>query len=134
MESHCADSCDRVIQRQNWLLFHTPLSPAAAYDKARKELYRVRHFRETEIRVAREEALSTGAFFGAGPLDIGMKLEDLAYEDWRKWAEKEIAALRQLQGSAYTGTEVEDAAAEAIEQPEEVLQEVSEGEPATQAG
>ena len=102
-----------MIQRQNHLLHHTPLPPAAAYDKARQELYRARHAREIERRVAREEALSTGAFFGAGPLEIGMRLEDGAYEHWRAWAKREIEAQRQLQGSAYTGTENEEAEAEA---------------------
>lgn len=123
-----------MIQRQHWLLRHTALSTAAAYDKARKELYRVRHAQEIERRVAREEALNTGAFFGLGPLEIGMKLEDRAYENWRTWAEKEIVALKQLQGSAYTGTENEDAAIE-LEQPEqEELQEVVDAVPATNRG
>ena len=68
---------------------HTDLSLSAAYDQARKELYRYRHAQEVEQRVAREEALASGAFFGQGPLEIGNYLEDKQYEDWRKWAEKE---------------------------------------------
>lgn len=122
-----------VIQRQNYLL-RTGLRPAAAYDQARKELYRQRHAKETETRVAREEALATGAYFGPGPLQIGMKLEDHAYEDWKRWAEKEIQALKQLQGSAYTGTENEAAELEIQEPEQEELQEVSSQVPGTRAG
>lgn len=88
------------------------MSTAAAYDKARKELYRARHAREIEQRVAREEATYTGAHFGPGPVEIGMQLENQQYEQWRVWAEQETAALKQLQGSAYTGTENETAALE----------------------
>lgn len=123
-----------MIQRQNWLLTHTNLSPPAAYDQARKELYRVRHAREIEVRVAREEALSTGAMFGPGPLEIGMKLEDKAYEDWKEWAIKEIASLKQLQGSAYTGTESEDSEAEPTEESEAEVQEVAASVPASRRG
>lgn len=97
------DPDNSVIQRQHHLETHSDLTPAAAYDKARKELYRLRHFRETEVRVAREEAQATGAFFGPGPLEIGMRLEDAAYKDWREWAMKEIVALKQAQSAAYTG-------------------------------
>ncbi len=101
---------ESVVQRQSWLLRNTNQSPAAAYDKARKELYRARHALEIERRVAKEEALATGAFFGAGPLEIGMQLENDAYEDWKAWAIKETAALKQLQGASYTGNEAEDTA------------------------
>jgi hypothetical protein len=73
---------------------------AGAYDKARKEFYDVRHTQEIERRVAREEALWTGAEFGPSPLDIGMQLEDQKYEEWRGWAEKEIMAIKQLSGSS----------------------------------
>ncbi|KAK4496638.1 hypothetical protein PRZ48_012618 [Zasmidium cellare] len=124
---------ESVVQRQNHLL-RTGMAPAAAYDKARKELYRVRHAQETELRVAREEALATGAYFGPGPLQIGMQLEDKAYEDWKVWAEKEIVAAKQLSTSAYTGTENEDADLEIQEPQQEELQEVSSQIPATNAG
>ncbi|KAI5194265.1 hypothetical protein E4T39_08704 [Aureobasidium subglaciale] len=71
-----------------------------AYDKARKEFYEIRHAQEIERRVAREEALWTGAEFGPSPLDIGMQLEDQKYEEWREWAAKEILAIKQLNGSS----------------------------------
>ncbi|KAK3714220.1 mitochondrial ribosomal small subunit component [Vermiconidia calcicola] len=127
---------EAVIQRQKYLLHNTPLTPAAAYDKSRKELYRLRHFREISVRVAREEAESTGAFFGMGPLEVGMQLEDRAYENWRLWAEKEVAALKQLQGSAYTGTGAEDEGdtVPEVEGGREEVQEVSQAIPATRRG
>lgn len=99
----------RVVQRQNWLLANTSLSAPAAYDKARKELYRVRHFRETEQRVAHEEAQNVGAYFGLGPIEVGMQLEDRAYEDWKAWAIKRAAALKQLSADAYSGVGTEEA-------------------------
>jgi hypothetical protein len=71
---------------------------AGAYDKARKEFYDVRHTQEIERRVAREEALWTGAEFGPSPLAVGMQLEDQKYEEWRGWAAKEIMAIKQLFG------------------------------------
>lgn len=96
-----------VIQRQTYLLQNTPLTPPQAYDKARKELYRYRHSREIERRVAREEAEATGAFFGLGPLEVGMQLEDEAYKEWVDWAKKETEALKQLaQGAAGGATSV----------------------------
>ena len=98
----------------------------------------MRHSRETEVRVAREEALSTGAFFGPGPLEIGMKLENAAYDDWKEWAKKEILAQQQLQGSAYTGTEAEDAP-EIVDEgglssEQEEIQQVSESIPGSKGG
>ena len=55
-------------------------------------------------------------------------------EDWKVWAEKEIVAAKQLQGSAYTGTENETADLEIQEPTQEELQEVSDQIPATKAG
>ncbi|KAK5127541.1 hypothetical protein LTR85_006881 [Meristemomyces frigidus] len=125
---------EAVVQRQAYLMSRG-LSNAAAYDAARKEFYRFRHSRETETRVAKEEALATGAFFGPGPLDIGMKLEDQQYEAWKAWAAKEITALKQLQGSAYTGNENEEGGVGALEDStQEDLREVSESIPASRAG
>lgn len=122
-----------VIQRQNHLISEG-LAPAAAYDQARKEFYRYRHAREVEARVAKEEALAVGAYFGPGPLEIGMQLEDQAYEQWKAWAAKEIAAQKQLQGSAYTGTEAEEPGLEIQESREEALQEVGGNVPGSKGG
>jgi small subunit ribosomal protein S23 len=127
-----------VIQRQNHLI-SIGYTPAGAYDLARKEYYRFRHAQETEVRVAREEALASGAFFGPGPNEVGMKLEDKQYEHWKAWAKKEAEALAQLQAASYTGVEVEGAAADAVLEPGdemgmEELQAVSESVPASKAG
>ncbi|EMF08258.1 uncharacterized protein SEPMUDRAFT_14511, partial [Sphaerulina musiva SO2202] len=106
---------EAVIQRWQWLLQHTAMSNAAAYDMARKELYRFRHQKEVEARVAREESLAVGAYFGLGPLEVGEQLEDKAYENWKEWAVKETLAMRALGDSSYTGTE--DGAELAVNEP-----------------
>lgn len=103
-----------MVQRQQYLMEHGlhpgyPLDKAAAYDQARKEFYEIRHFEDVERRVAKEEALATGAYFGKGPLEIGMELEDKKYEEWKAWAIKESAQLRQASGAAYSGTDNPDA-------------------------
>ena len=131
-----------VIQRQSYLLHHTSLTPAAAYDKARRELYRLRHYRETETRVAREEAMATGAYFGPGPLEIGMMLEDKAYADWKRWAQRETDALKALQSSAYQGAEAEENEISEVEADGElqsgeekaVLEEVGKSVPNSRRG
>lgn len=125
---------EAVVQRQHWLMRHAGLTEAAAYDKARKELYRTRHAREVEQRVAREEAMAYGGFFGASPLEIGAELEDRQIENWKAWAKKEIQTQKQLQGSAYTGTENEEAEAQLEEADDEVLQQVGERVPASKSG
>ena len=102
--------CSSVIRRQHHLLHTSGHSPASAYDIARKEFYRHRHYTETEVAVAREEALSTGAYFGKGALEVGMELEDAQFDRWAEWAVKESEAARQLAGSAYTGQEAQETA------------------------
>jgi small subunit ribosomal protein S23 len=92
-----------VIQRQLWLMEQDGLDKNTAYDIARKEFYALRHEEEVERRVAKEEALWVGATFGKGPLEIGMELEDKAYEGWKSWALDEIQTLERLRDSAYTG-------------------------------
>ncbi|CAD0108863.1 unnamed protein product [Aureobasidium uvarum] len=100
---------------------------AGAYDKARKEFYDVRHTQDIERRVAREEALWTGAEFGPSPLDIGMQLEDQKYEEWREWAAKEIMAIKQLSGaSAKAGDQ--DALLD-VDSDQDVLSALDEVEP-----
>ncbi|TKA51266.1 hypothetical protein B0A49_12147 [Cryomyces minteri] len=114
---------ESVIQRQLWLMEYghhagTPNDPsdppirmtrARAYDIARKEFYAIRHEDEIARRVAHEEALSTGAYFGKSAVEVGMQLEDQQYEAWKEWAIKEIATLRQTAGAVYTGTDNEEA-------------------------
>jgi small subunit ribosomal protein S23 len=73
------------------------LSRNQAYDKARKEFYALRHEEEVERRVAKEEAMWVGAYFGKS------KLEDKIYEQWKEWASKEAEAMERQRDSAYTG-------------------------------
>jgi small subunit ribosomal protein S23 len=106
---------DSVVQRQAWLMREEELSEPAAYDKARTEYYNHKHSAEVEKRVAKEEAMAYGAFFGPGALEIGMQLEDQQYENWKEWAIKESNALKQLQSSAYgEGEAPEDPTAPAL--------------------
>lgn len=75
------------------------LSKSAAYDKARREFYRLRLQEDIERRVAAEEAQATGATFGPSVLEIGMGLEDAHYNRWKEWA----TAAAQMAGSKGTG-------------------------------
>lgn len=99
---------EAVVQRQRWLMQNDDLAEAAAYDKARKEFYRARHAQEVEQRVAREEATFYGGIFGMSAIEVGMQLEDKAYENWREWAAKQIAKAKQLANSTYTGDESDE--------------------------
>lgn len=77
-----------------------------AYDIARKEFYALRHEEDIERRVAKEEALSTGAYFGLTRLEIGMELEDKVYEKWKASAIKDLEAIALKRAAAYTGVGV----------------------------
>jgi small subunit ribosomal protein S23 len=90
------------------------MTNSRAYDIARKEFYALRHEEEVERRVAREEALWTGAYFGKSALEVGMELEDKTYESWKAWATKEVEAIDLQRNAAYTGlgTSSEDEVAE----------------------
>jgi small subunit ribosomal protein S23 len=79
------------------------MTRSQAYDAARKEFYALRHEEEVERRVAKEEALWTGAYFGKGALEVGMELEDKTYESWKEWATKEVEAIGRQRDAAYTG-------------------------------
>lgn len=83
-----------------------------AYDKARKEFYALRHAEEVEKRIAREEAMSTGAYFGKGALEIGMELEDKTYEAWKVWAGENVATMERIRDAAYTSFGPPDEVAE----------------------
>ena len=84
------------------------LSTLEAYDKSRKEFYKLRHQEDIERRVAKEEAMMVGAYFGKSALEIGMELEDRSFENWRAWAQKEVTAARHMAGSSFSGLENED--------------------------
>lgn len=110
-------------------------SKAHAYDVARKEFYEARHRQDIERRVAKEEALFTGAEFGPSALEVGMQLEDEKFEEWKAWAVKEIAQQKQLAGSAYTGITEESSVLE-TEDPatQEGLDELEPVVPGTKRG
>lgn len=87
-----------------WLLQQVPgMTVAQAYDQARHEFYEIRRQEEVERRVAQEEALATGAYFGKSFLEVGMELEDRTYEEWKQWALKSAADLQHAQGVIATG-------------------------------
>ena len=86
------------------------MTPARAYDEARKEFYEMRLQEDIERRVAREEAMATGAYFGKTTLQISMELEDKIYEDWKAWASREVIQMEQRQAAMYTGLDNESAA------------------------
>ena len=124
---------ESVVQRQMWLMQHEGLDEAQAYDKARKEFYFYRHREDVERRVAKEEALATGAYFGKGPIEIGMELENQQWEEWKAWALKEMEKEKQQAGAAYSGTDTEEADMTA-EKQEEALDESGSIASGSQAG
>lgn len=108
------------------------ITSAQAYDQARKEFYDLRLQEDVERRVAKEEAMSTGAYFGKSALGIGMELEDKEYEKWKEWATQEVALAEQKQAAMYTGG-VESAELGVDSNPAEyeaALEEVSDQVPA----
>jgi small subunit ribosomal protein S23 len=124
---------ESVVQRQMWLMQHEGLEEAQAYDKARKEFYFYRHREDVERRVTKEEALATGAYFGKGPIEIGMELENKQWEDWKAWAMKEIEKDKQQAEAAYRGTDNEEADLTTEEQ-EATIDESGSNMPGSQAG
>ncbi len=100
-----ADPSGSVIQRQLWLLHNVEgMTSQKAYDIARGEFYALRHEEDVERRIAKEEALSTSAYFGKSVLEVGMELEDKAYESWKAWAMNEIEVQERQRATAYTDT------------------------------
>lgn len=92
-----------------WLMKVQGVSKAAAYDQARREFYHHRHLAEVRTRIAREEALHVGAYFGKGPLEIGMELEDKAWENWKTWANQQIEDEQSMRAQMFSGPQNEDA-------------------------
>lgn len=103
------------------------MTTAKAYDQARKEFYDLRLQEEVEQRVAKEEALATGAYFGKSALQIGMELENEEWERWKEWAAKEHTLSEQRRAAMYT--EVDDAeSSESVR--DEASDEAEDGIPA----
>jgi small subunit ribosomal protein S23 len=98
---------DSVVQRQMWLMKHKGHSKATAYDMARREFYQHRHLSEIRTRVAKEEALHVGAYFGKGPLEIGMELEDKSWENWKRWANVQIEDEMAMRAQMFSGAQDE---------------------------
>lgn len=114
---------------------HAGKDKASAYDQARKEFYEYRHREEIEQRIAKEEAQAVGAYFGKGPLEVGMGLENQAFEEWKVWAIKEIELQRQAQAAMYSGTETSTAALDSADPATlAATEEIQESIPATDAG
>ncbi len=110
-ESNRLLNISSVIQRQMRLMHDEPsISPAKAYDQARKEFYELRLQEDVERRVAKEEAEATGAYFGKSMLEIGMELEDKVFEEWKEWAAGEVLLMEQKQAAMYTGLDNESMA------------------------
>jgi small subunit ribosomal protein S23 len=97
-----------------------------AYDQARKEFYDLRLQEDIERRVAKEEAMSTGAYFGPSRIEIGMGLEDKEFERWKEWASKEVEVLEQRLAALYTGPVVEDTGDAALDADPAVEEAASE--------
>lgn len=92
-----------------WLMRNKRMSKAEAYDHARREFYQHRHLSEIRNRIAKEEALHVGAYFGKGPLEVGLELEDKAWESWKVWANQQIEAEASMRAQMFSGPQNEDA-------------------------
>ncbi|GME65387.1 Ribosomal protein S25 mitochondrial [Neofusicoccum parvum] len=125
---------ESVVQRQRWLMIHAKKRKAEAYDQARKEFYEYRHREDLERRIAKEEAQAVGAYFGKGPLEVGMELEDAAFEEWKVWALKEIELQRQQQAAMYSGIETSSSPGDADPATIAAVEELSDSIPATATG
>ena len=100
---------ESVVQRQMWLMKHRGLSKASAYDAARREFYHHRHRAEVRARIAKEEALHVDAYFAKGPLEVGMALEDAAWENWKSWATQQIDDEQSMRAQMFSGPQNEAA-------------------------
>lgn len=116
-----------------WLMKHKSLSRAAAYDAARREFYQHRHLEDIRRRIAKEEALHVGAYFGMGPLEIGMELEDQSWEGWKQWAAKQIEDEQQMRAQMFSGPQTSEASKLDIFKDEANLQEAQEAQEAEKA-
>jgi small subunit ribosomal protein S23 len=85
------------------------ISKAEAYDQARREFYKHRHLDEIRNRIAKEEAMHVGAYFAKGPLEVGVELEDKAWESWKAWANQQIEEEASMRAQMFSGPQNEDA-------------------------
>lgn len=101
-----------VVQRQLYLMENEGMGRDKAYDKVRREFYRLRQEEEIEKRLALEEAKHVGAYFGKSRIDVGLMLEDHEYENWKVWAGKETKR-REMNNNTVEEEEAEPEAPEA---------------------
>jgi small subunit ribosomal protein S23 len=73
-----------------WLMDNKGMKRNEAYDVARREFYRLRQEEQIEKRIAVEEARHVGGYFAMTRMDVGMQLEGREFENWKKWAKKEM--------------------------------------------
>lgn len=129
--------CNRVVQRQLWLmengipervlneaagtweLVYKPCTKEQAYDMARKEFYLERQREDIRRRVLVEEARYVGAYFGRSQLQMGLRSEDKVYDEWRAWAEAENSKMQADRESAYANFGNEDSLKALAEDVEE---------------
>lgn len=73
--------------------------------------------------------MHVGAYFGKGPLAIGMALEDKSWEGWKRWAGKQIEDEQSMRAQMFSGSQTEEPGLEELEEgetTEEVLPESNE--------
>jgi small subunit ribosomal protein S23 len=97
---------------------HSQLSRSSAYDTARREFYQHRHLEDIRRRIAKEEAMHVGAYFGKGPLEIGMALEDKSWEGWKRWAAKQIEDEQSMRAQMFSGPQNEEPMLDELEDGE----------------
>ncbi|KAI1427468.1 37S ribosomal protein S25 [Xylaria sp. FL1777] len=102
----CGES---VVQRQLWMMHNVEgMTQEKAYDIVRREFYALRQEEDIERRIAKEEAMKMGAYFGKSAMQVGLELEDEQYENWKKWATRQINNVQAEQDAAYTNFGLEE--------------------------
>lgn len=110
---------------------HGGLTKEKAYDQARKEHYEDRHMQEVEARVAREEAMATGAYFAKTAIQVGMQLENREFDRWKVWAQEQVTLAEQARVAAYTGLGTASASGE-LDEPGEGDEDTNTGDAAAE--
>ncbi|KAH8156025.1 hypothetical protein CIB48_g12222 [Xylaria polymorpha] len=119
----CGES---VVQRQLWMMYNVEgMTQVKAYDIVRREFYALRQEEDVERRIAKEEAMKVGAYFGMSSIEVGMELENREFENWKKWASRQIQSVQVEKDAAYTnfGATEEAEADSSNEIAEEVAEE-----------
>ncbi|KAI2622849.1 mitochondrial ribosomal protein S25 [Xylaria nigripes] len=92
-----------VVQRQLWMMHNVDgMTRQKAYDIARREFYALRQTEDIERRIAKEEAMKVGAYFGKSAIQVSMEIEDRQFDYWKKWAGRQIQKVQAEQDAAYT--------------------------------